>query len=114
MKKYEHKKVIEIPILSGYITIVFTDNFQKYIDKKGINIKDDNNEALALNIEKTRNYFILLHKNCQLNDVVHEINHVKNFIFNDCLIHHDFINDEFESYFLAWLFGQVVAFKKEI
>lgn len=44
---------------------------------------------------------------------VHEAVHIKNILFKECGVKHDFENDEPEAYFMGWLVGELEKIYKE-
>jgi len=103
------EKTIDIPIYRGKITIIL-DTDLSYAEKKyktkslkdfgAVTIKDDS---------KYRNYVVAF----EYFDgaiIAHEIVHIINYIYLDCGIELDRVNDENQAYLTGWLFDEIYKF----
>lgn len=118
----EHKiKKIAIPIYCGWLSIVFSKDFNYSIKKLKIDTKGrtDMNEFEAWSVfQKDKrgvtHYMILYNQNPSHSTIAHEIVHIVNAIFNDRVMALDAINDEAQAYLTGWITQQVYKFKKSI
>ena len=102
MKKYK----IELPIYYGRITLLISKN-----------LNFDTNHYLNINIsegieaysykKKEHNYIIGIKKDVELYNIVHEIVHIVNFIYEDHGIKLSKSNDEHQAYLTGYLFNEI-------
>lgn len=104
------KKTINIPIYNGRLTLIL-DKDLSYIEKTYKTKSLDDYGAVTLkNLSEYRHYVIAFTDAEHLSNIVHEIIHLKNYIYLDCGVELDRINDESEAYFCGWLFDQIFNF----
>lgn len=104
-------KVINIPIYHSKLTIIL-DNDLSYVEKKyktkslkdfgAVTIKDES---------KYRNYVVAF-EYFDGSIIAHEIVHIINYIYSDCGIELDRVNDENQAYLTGWLFNEIYKFLK--
>ena len=102
MKKYK----IKLPIYYGKITLLISKN-----------LIFDSNHFLNINIsegieaysykKEAHNYIIGIKKNGGLYNIVHEIVHIVNFIYEDHNIKLSKSNDEHQAYLTGYLFNEI-------
>lgn len=101
------KKTIKIPIYQGKLIIIYDKNLS-YFSKK-YNTKDlKDYGAVTTRIEHGK-YAVAFEYN-EGSIIAHEIVHIVNYIFEDCGIHLDRINDEAQAYLTGWLFKEIEKF----
>lgn len=99
------KKTINLGIYPGKVTIVFSENFKEVGEKyKFYNVEEY--RAFAARGSKL-NYMLVFSSVTDLSLIVHEITHLKNYVFSDLGIQADLHNDENEAYFMEYLFLKV-------
>lgn len=104
------KKTIEIPIFQCELTMII-DNDLKWIEKNYKTISLDDFGAVTLKDEKKyRHYIVAFTDSKHLSNIAHEIVHIKNHIYLDCVMELDRYNDEPEAYLTGWLFQQIHDF----
>ena len=121
------KKTIDIPIYCSKLTIIL-DNDLSYVEKKYKTKSLKDFGAVTLNEKsKYRNYIVdfgavtLKEKSKYRNYIVafeystgsiiaHEIVHIINYIYLDCGIKLDRMNDENQAYLTGWLFDEIYNF----
>jgi|SRR6478736_86959 len=100
-------KTIEIPIYCGKLTMLLVDSL-KYIEEEYKTPPLDDYGAVTLKDETSyRHYVTAFTDKEHLSNIAHEIVHVKNYIYSDCAMELDVINDEPEAYLTGWLFEQI-------
>lgn len=104
-------KTINIPIYCGKLTIIIDCNLS-YVEKKYKTISLNNFGAITLKDEsKYRNYIVAFEYSTG-SIIAHEIVHIINYIYLDCGIELDRINDENQAYLTGWLFDEIEKFIK--
>ncbi len=104
------KTTIEIPIYQCKLTIIL-DKDLNYVEKTYKTKSLDNFGAVTLeNESEHRHYIVAFTDKDHLSNIVHEIVHIKNYIYLDCAMKLDVINDEPEAYLTGWLFDQIYKF----
>ena len=95
------QKTIAIPIYCGKLTIIL-DTDLSYVEKKykTKSLKDE---------FKYRNYVVAFEYSSG-SIIAHEIVHIINYIYFDCGIELDRINDENQAYLTGWLFAEIDKF----
>lgn len=104
-------KILNIPIFNCKLTIVL-DKDLSYVEKKYKTSSLKNFGAVTIKDEtKYRNYVVAF----EYSDgsiIAHEIVHIINYIYLDCGIELDRVNDENQAYLTGWLFGEIYKFLK--
>lgn len=106
------RKTVDIPIYQCTLTIILTENL-KYVQKKYNTTSLEDFGAVTLKGNDYRNIVVAFTDKNHLSNIVHEIVHIKNYIFLDCAMEVDRINDEPEAYLSGWLFDQIYTFLKK-
>lgn len=103
------KKTISIPIYCGKITIIL-DKDLSYVEKKykTKSLKDFGAVTLK-DKSKYRNYVVAFEYSTG-SIIAHEIVHLINYIYLDCGIELDRMNDENQAYLTGWLFDEIYNF----
>ena len=104
-------KTIEVPIYGCGLTIIFTKDLNEVIKK--YKLSGNWGEFGALTFEdksKYRHYVVAFTDANHLSNIVHEIVHLKNYIFLGINAKVDIQNDEPEAYLSGWLFDQINNF----
>lgn len=107
----ERKKIINIPIYHGKLTIIETDD----VVKSGEKYKQD---LSGFDAGVFRNhckngymrYVVVLEKGVTNKIIAHECFHIVCMIFKDRHIEIDLNNDEPTAYFLGWIVGEIDKF----
>lgn len=104
-------KTIKIPIYCGKLTIII-DKDLSYVEEKYKTGSLNNFGAVTLKDEsKYRNYIVAFEYSTG-SIISHEIVHIINYIYLDCGIELDRINDENQAYLTGWLFDEIEKFIK--
>lgn len=104
MKKYK----IELPIYYGKITVYIDNEIELIGEKIGVDISE-HVECFCYRKEP-HNYIIGLKENIFYYNIVHEVVHLVNFIYEDHHIKLSKSNDEPQAYLTGYLFDEI--FKK--
>lgn len=103
------QKTIAIPIYCGKLTIIL-DTDLSYVEKKYKTKSLKDFGAVTLKDEfKYRNYVVAFEYSSG-SIIAHEIVHIINYIYFDCGIELDRINDENQAYLTGWLFAEIDKF----
>ena len=106
-------KTIDIPIYCGKLTMILSNDLS-CIEKKYKTTSLEDFGAVTLKDEnKYRNYVVAFTDPTHLSNIAHEVVHIKNYIFLDCNMMLDRINDEAEAYLAGWLFDQIYNFLQQ-
>ena len=100
------KKTIKIPMYCSRLIVIF-DKDLSYVQNKYKTAPLDNYGAVTLiDNSKYRTYVVAFEcKDYSL--IAHEIVHIINYIYLDCGIELDRVNDENQAYFSGWLFEEI-------
>lgn len=101
MKMYK----FDLPIYYGTIIISKGKNLKKVAKEYNLKI-DENIEAFTYRIEQ-HNYVIGVKKNVELYNIIHEVVHLVNFIYEDHNIKLSKSNDEHQAYLTGYLFNEI-------
>jgi len=99
-------KTIKIPIYQGTLTVIF-DNDLSYVQKKYNTIPLNNYGAVFLSNDKEFRKYVVAFETEDLGTIAHEVTHIKNQIFKDCMMELDVDNDEAEAYLVGWLYREI-------
>ena len=106
------KTTIEIAIYCAKLTIVI-DKDLSWLERKYKTISLDGFGAVTMKDEsKYRHYIVAFTDVNHLNNIAHEVVHIKNHIFLDCAMELDRHKDEPEAYLTGWLFDEIYKFLK--
>jgi hypothetical protein len=106
------KKKIEIPLYSGTVTIIQTNNFKKIAKKYGFQSLKGYDGCMFRNPKKNgySRYVIVFQKIASPSVIAHECLHFVNYLFEDSNIILDIKNDEPQCYLLDWIVGECHKF----
>lgn len=107
-------KKIKIPIYQGTLIIIETDDLSEVSNKYNtpdlskygaVTLKDEN---------EYRHYIVAFESDSFSNSLIaHEVVHLINYIFLDCGVELDRVNDEPQAYLTGWLFKKIEKFFKK-
>ena len=100
------KQTIKIPIYQGTLTVIF-DKDLSYVQKKYKTIPLNNYGAVFLSNETKFREYVVAFETKDLGTIAHEVTHIKNQIFKDCMMELDVDNDEAEAYLVGWLYREI-------
>lgn len=104
------RKTINISMFQCKLTIIL-DKDLSYVEKKYKTSSLFDFGAVTLKDKsKYRHYVVAFTDASHLSNIVHEIVHVKNYIYLDCAMELDRYNDEPEAYLSGWLFDKINNF----
>ena len=100
------KKKIKIPIYNSSLTVIF-DKDLSYVQKKYKTRSLENYGAVTLKDESKYRAYVVAFEYNDSSIIAHEIVHIINYIYLDCGIELDRVNDENQAYFSGWLFEEI-------
>lgn len=103
------KQRFKIPLYFGTLIVVYADKLSEAADAVGCDFKTHGFAALSFKKMRgngLREYCILTGPDTTLGGLVHECNHVVNFIFKDVDVILDVENDEPSCYLIQWIFNK--------
>jgi hypothetical protein len=113
-------KTFKIPILYGDVHVFVSDDFRKTNSDYKLGLTDNyfGNEFEAISGKFFKpngysRYFMICNKDISEKSIIHESKHLVNFIFMDRGIELSLTNDEFECYFLGWVFEKLKSSLKK-
>lgn len=90
------------------------DSDLSYVEKKHKTKSLKDFGAVTLQDEdKHRHYVVAFTEKNHLSNIAHEIVHIINYIYLDCGIELDRVNDENQAYLTGWLFDEIYKFLKD-
>jgi|GEM_PF-567795 len=101
---------IKIPLYSGDLIIVQSDDIQKVLDKYGVKFDVHGYEAVTFRHDTRSGYtrYVIAFENPVNSRIVaHESLHVVTYLFEDRGMRIDNMNDEPAAYLLGWVVGQI-------
>lgn len=102
-------KKIKIPIFQSELTIIF-DKDLSYLEKKYKTVSLKNYGAVTLKDESKYRHYVLGFEYSSGSIIAHEIVHLINYMYIDCGIELDRLNDENQAYLTGWLFFEIDKF----
>lgn len=102
-------KTIKIPIYQSNLTIVI-DKDLSYVEKKYKTKSLKNFGAVTLKDEIKYRDYVVAFEYYSGSIIAHEIVHIINYIYLDCGIELDRVNDENQAYLTGWLFDEINKF----
>lgn len=102
-------KTIDIPIYRGKLTMIF-DKDLSYVEKKYKTASLENFGAVALKDDSKHRHYVVAFEYSHGSIIAHEVVHIINYIYLDCGIELDRINDENQAYLTGWLFEEIDKF----
>lgn len=104
-------KKIKVPIYNTVLTIVISKNLYGVSEKFKLNANLSKYSAITID-EKDGSIVVAFSDVNRIKDIVHEVVHIKNYIFKNINQKLDVDNDEAEAYLIGWLFDQINNFLK--
>lgn len=104
-------KKIKIPIYDGSLTIVF-DKDLSWVENKFKTPSLEKYGAVTIKDESKYRHYVVAFESKDNSLIAHEIVHLINYIYVDCGIELDRVNDEPQAYFTGWLFEQIEKVSK--
>lgn len=102
MKKFS----FDIPIYLGKVT-VYVDKDLSYVEKKYKTKSLSGYGAITMKDESKYRNYVLAFEYIDNSIISHEIVHLINYIYMDCGIELDRLNDEHQAYLSGWLFKEI-------
>lgn len=102
-------KNLKIPIYGGTLVIVF-DKDLTWVQKTYKTALLENYGAVTLKDETKERFYVVAFESRDRGLIAHEIVHIINYIFLDCGIQLDRVNDESQAYLTGWLFDEIDKF----
>lgn len=106
------KKSFIIPIYHGKVTVIL-DKDLSYIEKRYKTKSLKNYGAVTLKDENKYRDYVIAFEHISNGIIAHEIVHLINYIYLDCGIELDRINDEHQAYLSGWLFDKIDSILKQ-
>lgn len=104
-------KKVKVPIYNTRLTIVISENLDGVSEKFKLNT--DLSEYSAITIDEKDGSIVVAFSDVnRIKDIVHEVVHIKNYIFRNIHQKLDVDNDEAEAYLTTWLFNYIYEFFK--
>lgn len=100
------KKKIKIPIYGGELTVIL-DKDLSYIEKRYKTKSLNDFGAVTLKDESKYKSYVVAFEYSSGSIITHEIVHIINYLYIDCGIQLDRINDEHTAYLTGWLFDEI-------
>lgn len=104
-------KTIQIPIYNAKLTVIF-DYDLSFVEKKYKTKSLKDFGAVTLKDESKYRHYVVSFEYADGAIIAHEIVHIINYIYLDCGIELDRINDENQAYLTGWLFAEIDKFLK--
>lgn len=106
-------KRIRLPIYGGSFVVVL-DNDLSYVERKYGTMSLSFYGAVTMRVpDGYKEYLVAFTDKEHLSNIVHEIVHLKNYIYEDAGVVLDLVNDEHEAYLSGWLFDEIYGFLKK-
>lgn len=102
-------KTIDIQIYRGKLTMIF-DKDLSYVEKKYKTKSLKDFGAVTLKDESKYRHYVVAFEYSDGSIIAHEIVHIINYIYLDCGIELDRVNDENQAYLTGWLFDEIDKF----
>lgn len=105
------KKILNIPIYNSKLTIIY-DKDLSYVEQKYKTKSLKDYGAVTLKDESKYRHYVVGFEYNTGSIIAHEIVHIINYIYLDCGIELDRVNDESTAYLTGWLFEEINKFLK--
>jgi hypothetical protein len=102
-------KTIDIPIYRAKLTIIF-DYDLSFVEKKYKTKSLKDFGAVTIKDDSKHRHYVVAFEYSDGSIIAHEIVHIINYIFLDCGIELDRVNDENQAYLTGWLFDEIDKF----
>lgn len=100
------KKTFKIPIYQASVTIIL-DKDLSYVEKRYKTQPLKDYGAVTMRDGNNFKKYILAFEYNQSSIIAHEIVHLINYLYLDCGIELDRVNDENQAYLFGWLFDKI-------
>lgn len=111
-------KVISFPVFEVSVHICITQEPDKFLDQSHLRQYLDHELSPTVNgfvfFSDKFNYYLVIPPGACLSTLVHECDHVINFMFGDRGVEGDFENDELHAYHLGYLASEAEEFRKKV
>lgn len=104
-------KTINIQIFQSKLTIIF-DKDLSYVEKKYKTKSLKDFGAVTLKDESKYRHYVVAFEYYTGSIIAHEIVHIINYLYLDCGVELDRVNDENQAYLSGWLFDEIEKFLK--
>lgn len=104
------QKTIKVPIYCFTLTMIFSEDLSVVAKKYDLPCLDDYGAVTFKKENSYRHYVAAFSDADHLSNIAHEIVHIKNQIYLDCMMELDRHNDEPEAYLTGWLFDEIYKF----
>lgn len=102
-------KTIKIPIYCGKLTIIL-DKDLSFVEKKYKTKSLKDFGAITYKDESKYRNYVVAFEYVNGSIIAHEIVHIINYIYLDCEVELDRVNDENQAYLTGWLFDEIYKF----
>jgi len=102
-------KTINIQIFQSKLTIIF-DKDLSYVEKKYKTKSLKDFGAVTLKDESKYRHYVVAFEYYTGSIIAHEIVHIINYLYLDCGVELDRVNDENQAYLSGWLFDEIEKF----
>jgi hypothetical protein len=102
-------KTIDIPIYCGKLTMILGKDLA-YVEKKYKTSSLNDFGAVTLKDKLKHRHYVVAFEYSDGSIIAHEVVHIINYIFLDCGIELDRVNDENQAYLTGWLFDEIDKF----
>lgn len=106
------KSTFQIPIYQATVTVIL-DKDLSYVEKKYKTAPLSNYGAVTMRNEAKFKDYVLAFEYSDGSIIAHEIVHLINYLYLDCGIELDIINDEHTAYLSGWLFRKIEKILKK-
>ena len=105
------KKTIKVTPYQCKLTMILAEDLNVIRDTYNLTANLDGFGAVTFkNPNKDRHYVVVFSDPKHTSNIVHEIIHIRSFIYLDIHEQVNFQNDEHEAYLCGWLFEQIEEF----
>lgn len=99
-------RTFKIPIYQATVTVIL-DKDLSYVEKKYNTVSLSNYGAVTMRNDNHFKKYVLAFEYSDGSIIAHEIVHLINYLYLDCGIELDRVNDEHQAYLSGWLFKKI-------
>lgn len=99
-------RTFKIPIYQATVTVIL-DKDLSYVEKKYKTVSLSNYGAVTMRNDNHFKKYVLAFEYSDSSIIAHEIVHLINYLYLDCGIELDRVNDEHQAYLSGWLFKKI-------
>ena len=99
-------RTFKIPIYQATVTVIL-DKDLSYVEKKYKTVSLSNYGAVTMRNDNYFKKYVLAFEYSDGSIIAHEIVHLINYLYLDCGIELDRVNDEHTAYLTGWLFKKI-------